>query len=221
MKKLLLALLALLFIMANGQGENFVKVETKSPIKFGEIFIVNITIEADEPVMGIQFDVVFNGLEAISIEKGDFFDYWANDFSENFTVIDNENGSIYDFVAFSDSPVTGEGVVAIIYFRSIEEGIATVNLTNVILADENGNATDATILNTTIYIDATPPSISNIQISPSSPTPSDSIAISADADDTSTGNNTITICQVKWDTTWHNMSANYNTPSESPTYIVC
>ena len=50
-----------------------------------------------------------------------------------------------------------------IYFKSIAEGVATVNLTNVVVADENGNATDATILNTSIYVDATAPSINLIE----------------------------------------------------------
>ena len=46
MKKLLLPLLLIiLFIsLVNGQGENFVNVKIKSPVKFGEVVIANITI---------------------------------------------------------------------------------------------------------------------------------------------------------------------------------
>ncbi len=212
MKKLLLPLLSIiLFIsLVNGQGENFVKVKIKSPVKFGEVIIANITIEANEPIMGIQFNVTFNGLEAISIEKGDFFDYWANDFAENFTVIDNENGSIYNVVAFSNSPVIGKGVVARIYFKSIAEGVATVNLTNVVVADENGNATDATILNTSIYVDATAPSINLIE-TPAKNTTEKNVTFSWNATDDLSLNIKFSykLDNINWSNWGENLSVSY------------
>ena len=132
--------------------------------KPGETIAVNISIQPSDAIRGAQCDVIFNKdvLRAKEVVNGHMFEYWANDIIENFTKIDNENGSIRNIVAFSANATNESGILAIIYFEAIQDGISYINITNAIITEE-GNVTEIEIINGSIIVDNTSPVITLIE----------------------------------------------------------
>ena len=154
MKKLVFLFL-LIFPCVYGESTIYID----SPTYVNGIFYANVSLNPSQSVMGVQFDVEYENLFAINISKEDLFEHWINDFT-NFTIIDNENGTIKNIIAFSFNETNESGVVVMIKFLAVNEGVAHINLTNVVLSDENGNEIATKIINKSIFVDLTPPSIS-------------------------------------------------------------
>ncbi len=136
--------------------------------KSGDNITVNITIMPSEPIAGAQCNVIFNSsiLKAVEVKNGGMFDWWADEIVENFTVIDNENGTIENIVAFSSFPINESGIFATIIFQAEGEGIASIELINVTISDENGSKCSATIINGSVVADLTPPAVELIDFPP-------------------------------------------------------
>ena len=85
------------------------------------------------------------------------FDKWISNFSQNFPTIDNENGKIENIIAFSLNNTNKSGIFAKIDFEIINEGVANINLTNVIISDKNANQLNMSIKNASISMDLKSP----------------------------------------------------------------
>ena len=166
MKRIIIfAFLLLVLLFIGAEGKNIIKIEPSfSYEKINETILINITIFPSQPIAGAQCNIIFNSslLFAKEVKNGNLFEFWANDLVENFTIINNENGSITNIVAFSSSPLNESGIFATILFKTRAEGIAKINISDAIISDENGNATQIEIFNGSIIIDAHPPTINLI-----------------------------------------------------------
>ena len=159
----------IIFGLSMATEANIIKVESSHNYwKSGENITVNLIIIPSQPIAGVQCNVVFNNsiLDAIEVINGGLFDLWANDMVENFTVIDTENGTIKNIVAFSSTPINEGGVFATIIFQAKKEGAAFVEPADVVISDENGSKCEVDIINGSIIADFTPPAIQLIEFPP-------------------------------------------------------
>ena len=168
---MIIAMIPFLIILALSMAAeaNIIKVDLSHNYwKSGENITVNLTIIPSQPVAGAQCNVVFNSsiLDAIEVRNGGLFDLWANDMVENFTVIDNENGTIKNIVAFSSASINESGVFATIIFQAKKEGVAFIGLTDVVISDENGSKCEVEIINGSVTTDFSPPIIQLIDFPP-------------------------------------------------------
>ncbi|MBC7128614.1 MAG: PKD domain-containing protein [Thermoplasmatales archaeon] len=140
---------------------NLIKVDAPRIIQPNEEFEVYINITPCEAIAGAQCNFSFNKdvLIAEDIINGGIFEYWANDIYENFTRIDNQNGSIYNIVAFSSNSTNSEGIFARIVFLAKGEGNSWLDIVDAVISDEEGNKTIIEVINGSIFVDATPPNI--------------------------------------------------------------
>ena len=148
-------------LIAFGCSANLIKIDPDFIIAQPGDVEINIYIIPSEPVAGAQCNFSFNKdvVFALNVTNGGIFEYWANDIYENFTRIDNQNGSIYNIVAFSSNASDNEGIFAKILFRAEHEGFSWVNITDALISDANGNKTSIEVINGSIIVDATLPNI--------------------------------------------------------------
>ncbi len=140
---------------------NIIEIDSPKVIQIAKEFEVYINITPSQPIAGAQCNISFNKdvLIAKNITNGGIFEYWANDIYENFTKIDNQNGTISQIIAFSSSPTYNNGTFAVILFSANSEGYSWLNLVDAIISDEEGNKTSMEVINGSIFVDGTPPSI--------------------------------------------------------------
>ncbi len=138
------------------------EIKVVSPLFSSHDFDVSIEINSSIGLAGMQCDFSFNAslLRVKGVESGGMFDIWWN--NATFPLIDNNNGSIKNMVAFSIKNVSYNGTFAIIHFEILKEGESYLNLENALLSDKNANPVDASIQNASVIIDLTPPEIKNV-----------------------------------------------------------
>ncbi|HEC76953.1 MAG TPA: hypothetical protein ENI33_06835, partial [Thermoplasmatales archaeon] len=163
MKKIII-FTVLLFItfFIKAEGKNVIEIEPSFLVgRIGENISVNISILPSEEIIGAQCDLFFNSsvLQVIEISKGNLFELWIDDFVENFTEIDNENGSIKNIIAFSFNSTNESGTLAQILFRICNESFSSLNISSAVISDVNGNSTEVEVINGSIYVDIHSPVI--------------------------------------------------------------
>ncbi len=163
MRKLMLILFLLpILLFIDSEAKNIMRIEPSvSVIKPGETIEINISIIPQQDVAGAQCDVVFDGnvIHVLDVANGFMFEYWVDDIKENFTEIDNQNGAVYNIVAFSGNSTNESGIFARIIVEAVGEGMSYLNITNATLSDEEGNATELEIINGSIIVDGEKPVI--------------------------------------------------------------
>ena len=170
--------------MVEGEGKTIVKIEmSREYAGMNDTIFANLTIFPDRNVSALQCNISFNGnvINAEEILKGDVFDFFASDLIRNFTIIDNQNGTINNFVAFSINSTNESGVVATIIFKAVGDGFSSINLSNLIVSDENGSVENQ-VVNGSIIIDSQKPEIV-VDATPSIQTSGKYINLSARVDD--------------------------------------
>ncbi|MEA2053719.1 MAG: PKD domain-containing protein [Candidatus Thermoplasmatota archaeon] len=152
------------FVIPNSDASDHTSVNVVSQefASVNEYFCVNISIYPTTSVGGAQCDVLFDSsiLEAQNVGNGGMFEEWWNMSLE----IDNINGTIKNIVAFNfgGNGTSSPEIFAIITFKAKALGTSYLNLTNVIVSDEYGEAIPFTISNGSVTVanDTIPPSLS-------------------------------------------------------------
>ena len=141
------ALLLLLILSATTAGATTVKVDpaTQDVIP-GDAFSVNVTVENVTYMAADQATLNFDpsAMQATVIVEGDFLKSAGTTLGAGMEVIDNVNGSVTFFYALTTPGVgvTGSGTLATINFDTnplAAAGVYSLNLTDVMLADGDGN----------------------------------------------------------------------------------
>ncbi|MFO8132800.1 MAG: PKD domain-containing protein [Thermoplasmatota archaeon] len=137
----------------------------------GDTFTVNVTVEPEEPLGGMECDILFNAsvLEAQEIAAGELFEGWWN----SSLTIDNDNGTVGRLLGFNyqGNETTMPGTFATVTFTAVGEGSGWIRLANVTLSDPAGNeSVPSAITNDTVVVidDTTPPEL-NYTLSPAAP----------------------------------------------------
>ena len=125
-------------------------------------FTVNVTVEPEVPIAGVQFDLSFNSslLRANNVTEGNLLKQdGANTYSYSGT-IDNAAGTITHVasaITTSGETVSTPGVFATIQMTAKSAaGTSTLDLSNVIVGDINGNAISITVNNGSVTISTAP-----------------------------------------------------------------
>jgi len=176
MKGWVLGLLASVFILsqaATAQAATTVYVNpANTNVGLGSNAVVTINITTDQSVYAAQLDVYYDKtrLNATGAAEGDFL---RKDGASTYPVITNDyaNGRIsYANTRFGvTTGVTGSGGLMTISFNAVASGTSNVGLANTVLVDPNLASITLTTTNGTVKVNR-PPSASNPQISPASPT---------------------------------------------------
>lgn len=107
----------------------------------GSEVVVNVYVEPDVPISGMQFDLYFDGsvLDVKSVSEGDLFSNTAETLFNKGT-IDNRAGSIIyaNGVLLGKDEVESPGRFATIVFEAIGSGGSDLNLDNVIISNSSG-----------------------------------------------------------------------------------
>jgi len=155
----LLVILVILTATAFSQQTTTVSVSpSRSIASFGEYFTVNISVDPATPIAGVQFDIHFDpAIVTVSkIEEGDLLN--QNGASTYFSpgTIDNTAGTITGVAGAITTPgqtVSSPSVFATIHMTAKSvEGSSTLNLSNVIVGDINGNPVPITVNNGSVTV---------------------------------------------------------------------
>ncbi|MCD6572500.1 MAG: PKD domain-containing protein, partial [Thermoplasmata archaeon] len=124
-------------------------------VNVNDTFIVNITIDPAVAITGVQCDLFFNAslLEVIEVQQGNLFNGYDTFFNNG--SIDNINGKIndvYGAIIVPGGNVSNYGTFAKITFRARKEGVAYLNLSDVIVGDVNAKAVAIEIHNGSVEI---------------------------------------------------------------------
>ncbi|MEL4305030.1 PGF-pre-PGF domain-containing protein [Methanococcoides sp. LMO-2] len=124
----------------------------------GSEFVVNVYVESDVPISGMQFDLYFDGsmLNVKSVLEGDLFSKTATTFFNKGT-IDNTAGSIiYSHgVILGKEEVTNPGVLATIVFEPLKAGTSDLNFANVIISNSSGSSVPISVNDAVVIISDT------------------------------------------------------------------
>jgi hypothetical protein len=116
--------------------------------KVGNESKVDIILESDKEVFGVQMDISYDPrvLTFVRIEKGDYFnkDGGGSYDSNVLGGVHQSNGKIDNYIVvrgISESKgVSGSGRIASIFFRGVEVGKSDVTLSKVLLSDAGANS---------------------------------------------------------------------------------
>ncbi len=121
-----------------------------------QVFDVYIDIEPETPVAGAQLDLLFDSgmLTVNNIEAGDFFEHEGVMSIFIGGTVDNTQGRVRGLfaVTLGQAEISTSGDLAHITFKANGPGMATINISNVILSDASGCAVPVTIRNARISI---------------------------------------------------------------------
>ncbi|MCD6572776.1 MAG: hypothetical protein J7K95_01610, partial [Thermoplasmata archaeon] len=128
-------------------------------VNVNDTFTVNVTINPSVAITGVQCDLFFNAslLEVIDVQQGNLFNGYDTFFNNG--SIDNINGKINDIYGAIIVPggnVSNYGTFAKITFRAKKEGVAYLNLSDVMVGDVNAEAVAIEIHNGSVEIIAHP-----------------------------------------------------------------
>jgi hypothetical protein len=144
-------------IMAAGSTIITVSVPTKS-ISLETQFTVNILVQPNSPIVGAQFNLSFNPslVNVNSITEGNLFKQnGANTYFMPGT-INNDTGLVTGVACVAlgnDQSVSNSGIFAVITMTAgTNTGTATLNLSNVIVGDINGQSLGVTVVNNQVII---------------------------------------------------------------------
>jgi len=131
---------------------------TSQYVQEGEVFTVNVSIDPAVAIAGAQFDLSFNPsiVSVNSVTEGNLLNQnGANTYFSPGT-IDNTAGTITGVAGAIITPgqtVSSPGVFAIIQMTAKSvEGSSTLNLSNVIVGDINGNPVPITVNNGSVTV---------------------------------------------------------------------
>lgn len=162
MLRFALVLLFFIFLITISTGtvssEAIISVSPQEPAAGGdENFTVNIYIEPDESVAGVQFDFVFDS-SLVSIEnvrEGNLLKQPGSDTIFSPGDVDNSPGIVIGVHGFilGKSAATAPGTFAAIDLASTGgSGICELQLSNVIISDSSGHAVPVRVVNRTVRI---------------------------------------------------------------------
>jgi hypothetical protein len=125
-------------------------------VKSGESFTADVVIDSNVLLRGAQCAVSFNPalMKCDRVVEGSFFKDWAvaNGASTIMLpqpVIDNVSGNVTDIgvaiMGTTAGGVKGSGIFCTYYFTALADSIAGLELTNVLLSDENGKIMPLTV----------------------------------------------------------------------------
>ena len=166
---IILPVFFLILVLGKVDGEVVLSLEIPDEYAgIDENLTAYLNITPDRNISAVQCNITFNPsiLEAIKIIKGDVFDMLADELIANFTLIDNDTGTINNIVAFSFNSINESGNIVKIIFKTHGEGYANINISDFLISDENSNEVDGISINDSIVVDAIPPSI-KINVKPS------------------------------------------------------
>ncbi|MHC1755349.1 MAG: cohesin domain-containing protein [Methanosarcina sp.] len=158
---LVLLLFILLAIAFTGTAfaETVVSVSLQEPAAGGdENFTVNVYIEPDEPVAGVQFDFVFNSslISVKNIREGNLLKQPDSDTVFSAGDVENSNGIVTGVygVILGKSTATTQGTFAAIDITSVGgSGICELQLSNVVISNSSGHSMPVTVVNGTVRIE--------------------------------------------------------------------
>lgn len=157
-KVISLLLVILSLFSCHVSAETIVSIEPHAQvIDRGQNFIVDVHVQSDEPVSGIEFDLLFNGsvVHAISMEEGDLFKQGGGNTIFNSGSIDNDNGTFTDVygLILGKANVTGSGVFATISFRSqdVDES-CTLSLSNLVVSNSTGSRMPVSVIDGSVTV---------------------------------------------------------------------
>jgi parallel beta-helix repeat protein len=125
-------------------------------------FTVNVTIEPEVPIAGVQFDLSFDPslLRANNVTEGNLLKQGGANTYFYSGAIDNAAGTITHVASAITTPgetVSTPGVFATIQMTAKSAaGTSTLDLSNVIVGDINGNAVSTTVNNGSVTISTAP-----------------------------------------------------------------
>ena len=125
----------------------------------GEAFMINVTIDPNTSIAGVQFDLRFNAslISADHVTEGDLLKQGANTYFSPGT-IDNTTGMITGVAGAITTPgatVSSSGVLATIRMTAkTVRGTSSLNLSDVIVGDINGTPVSTTVNNGSVIIGA-------------------------------------------------------------------
>ncbi|MDY9926308.1 cohesin domain-containing protein [Methanosarcina sp.] len=158
---LVLLLFILLAIAFTGTAfaETVVSVSLQEPVAGGdENLTVNVYIEPDESVAGVQFDFMFDSSLASveNVREGDMLKQPGSDTMFSPGDVDNSRGiltGVHGFI-LGKSAATAPGIFATIDLTSTGgSGICELQLSNVIISDSSGHAVPVRVVNHKVRIE--------------------------------------------------------------------
>jgi hypothetical protein len=123
----------------------------------GETFMINVTIDPDTSIAGVQFDLCFDAslISADSVTEGDLLKQGANTYFSPGT-IDNTTGVITGVAGAITTPgatVSSAGVLATIRMTAkTVRGASSLDLSDVIVGDINGTPVSTIVNNGSVII---------------------------------------------------------------------
>jgi len=134
-----------------------------SPVSPGDTFNIEITVDPEVPIAGMQFNLIFNGsiVRVNSVTEGDLFKQTGANTFFNPGSINNAAGSVTNVYGciMGKRNVSTPGTFAIIGVTASKSNAAPgtypLELTNVKISDTRGNAVPIIVKNGTIIMQTT------------------------------------------------------------------
>lgn len=152
---LLLCILLFTICTENVSSEAVISISLQEQASAGEeSFTVNVYVEPEEPVSGIQFDLIFNSslVSVKDVREGELLKQSGSDTMFSPGEVDNSKGTvtgIYGFIMGKDE-ATAPGIFAAIDLTSTGgNGFYELQLSNVVISDSNGHAVPVRVVDGT------------------------------------------------------------------------
>lgn len=157
--KVLLLMLVLLSIFASQvSAKTIVSIDPQTlSVDKEQKFTMDIHVQPDAPISGIQFDLLYNGsvVHVLSIEEGEFFKLSGENTIFNSGSIDNEAGEATDTYGFivGKANVSEPGIFISISFSSQDvDDRCTLTLSNVIVSNSTGSQMPVSIIDGSVTV---------------------------------------------------------------------
>lgn len=158
---LLLFILLVTAFTGTAFAEAVIKISSQEQAATGEDFTVDISIEPDEPVAGIQFDFVFDSslVSVKGIREEGLLKQAGSDTMFKPGDIDNSQGivtGVYGFILGKNTASSPGTFAAIDLTSTGRAGICELQLSNVIVSDSNGHEVPIRVVNSMVQIEDGP-----------------------------------------------------------------
>jgi len=157
----------LLIGISASAAETVVSVEPQTKmVRPNETFYLNITVDPDVPIAGVQCDIRFNSSVVIvnSVEEGDLLKKGGDTYFSS-GEIDNKNGTVKGIasaITTQGASVMEKGTFVIINLTAKSAGMTGINLSNVIVGNTTGEPVGIYVINGSVTVS---PKIHDIAIS--------------------------------------------------------
>lgn len=158
---LLLFILLVTAFTGTAFAEAVIKISPQEQAATGEDFTVDICIEPDEPVAGVQFDFVFDSslVNVKEIREEGLLKQAGSNTMFKPGDVDNSQGivtGVYGFILGKNTASAPDTFAAIDLTSTGRAGVCELELSNVIISDSSGHKVPIRVVNSMVQIEAGP-----------------------------------------------------------------